>query len=216
MSNVLRADTGAPTIVVRCNVDARRTWWYDPFFDDWPLQKPLKIMKSIACSDVDIATISRSPDLIRRGLGSSSYWHIYVKGYTQFADAGSVGPGNVLFDYLCVYGGAARHDPGLATELSDPTAAVARLERRFADFDRFLRHSSDERSPYVATAAVSCVVEQHPLFVRSAPRDRFHWPLYRLGARVPIEVTALDGYHRLFLARLFGVVSVPCDFHFPA
>jgi hypothetical protein len=44
------------------------------------------------------------------------------------------------------------------------------------------------------------------------------WPsrdakaVYEAGSSMPVEASLLDGYHRLFAARLFGVRYVPADF----
>jgi hypothetical protein len=102
----------------------------------------------------------------------------------------------------------ARHwqnDPGRAADVGDPERLTALLERRFRDFALF---RDDPEAPAKMPPMRIVVTDGPPAPspTRSVKR------IYEAGREVPVETTTIDGYHRLFLARLFGHKAIPCDF----
>ena len=102
----------------------------------------------------------------------------------------------------------ARHwqnDPGREQDLRDESRLTALIRRRFDDFELF----RSRRDAAAETEPIRIVVPEGPpapIATRSIKR------VYELGREVPVETNTVDGYHRLFLAQLFGVAAYPCDF----
>jgi hypothetical protein len=113
-----------------------------------------------------------------------------------------IGPGNAYYDLLGSYW---KNDPARIADLGDETTLVALIRRRFEDFYLFRTH------PGAATEIEPlCLVAADGPPTPSLTRDVKL--VYEPGSEVPVETTTMDGYHRLFLARLFGLNRIPCDF----
>jgi SAM-dependent methyltransferase len=104
-----------------------------------------------------------------------------------------VGPGNSYFDYLTDY----------HSQVGDPTveqqvgwdATREYVERQFKSMDRMREAAS--------TPAVAEEIE--PLLAITSERTVGRLMIYEPGVTHPLAVTRLDGWHRLFAARVFGV-----------
>jgi len=142
-------------------------------------------------------------DLASNAMAGWIYWLLYVKGALQSADGGAVGPGNAYYDLLA--GHWKNNDPGRAADLSDEDRLAELVSRRFADFELF-------RSRPDAAHVMQPIRLVVPAGPPTPSRARGVKRIYEFDREVPVETTTIDGYHRLFLARLFGHTHAPCDF----
>jgi 2-polyprenyl-3-methyl-5-hydroxy-6-metoxy-1,4-benzoquinol methylase len=181
-------------------IDVRRTPWYDVFFDKFRFNSPRQLLAAVEEMDVEVEALACEPDFSVNGMGGWVYWLIYVKGALQRARGGAIGPGNVYYDLLARHG---NNDPGRVADYRDPSRLLTVVHRRFQDFDLFNTHPE---APLQAAPPRLVVAEGPPSPRRGVKR------IYKIGSEVPVETTTIDGYHRLFLARLFGHTQIPGDF----
>jgi hypothetical protein len=153
--------------------------------------------------EIDVNALSKSRESKNLGSEGWVYWFLFTKGYVQYMKAGEVEKGNVYFDYLTRHYFDQGHDPGSFWDLNVHDLAVERVARRYRDLD-WLREQASARSDPPPEAKPARVT------VDDRPRDPpLH--LYEIGAEPPIPVRHIDGWHRLFSARLSGLVSFPCE-----
>jgi hypothetical protein len=176
--------------------------WYDRFFDMFAFDSPERLLCAVEGREFNLDAVARERDLAVNGMGGWVYWLVYLKGALHRARGGAAGPGNPYYDLL------ARHwnkDPGRAADFADPDRLQALVKRRFDDFELF---RSDPEAPRKMSPIrlVRTDGPPTPTPTRSVKR------IYTFGSGVPVETTTIDGYHRLFLGRLFGHTQVPCDF----
>jgi hypothetical protein len=176
--------------------------WYDRFFKKFEFNSPEELLEAIRGLDLDADSLASNGDLPASDAAGWLYWALYLKGALQAPTGSAVGPGNVYYDLLARHG---NNDPGRIPDYSDPSRLLGVLQRRFRDFELF---RTDPEAP-LRTAPPRLVVMQGPVAPAST---RGLKRIYEIGKEVPVETTIIDGYHRLFLARLFGHKQVPCDF----
>jgi hypothetical protein len=123
-----------------------------------------------------------------------SYWLLYVKGYLQYREGGHVGDANVYLKYMTSHYLEGSHDAGLAAQFDDSDAAD-RLAYRFREFDSMLRGAPP--SP------ITVVVREMP------PANAKI--LYEVDSGAPVVASLIDGYHRLFVARLIGLAELAAE-----
>jgi len=182
-------------------IDVRQTAWYDRFFEKFAFDSPEGLLATVEGMQFDVDALARNGDLAE-DLAGWTYWLAYLKGAIECARGGSAGPGNVYYDLL---GRHWRNDPARASDIEDPSRLSALVRRRFDDFELFRTN----RDAPLAIEPLHIVITDGPP-KPSTTRDVKR--VYQFGREVPVETTTLDGYHRLFLARLFGHDRVPCDF----
>jgi methyltransferase family protein len=183
------------------SIDVGRTPWYDRFFKRFERPSVEELLTEIDTMDVAVDELVENGDLASNDLAGWVYWLVYLKGALQ-AQREPIGGANVYYALL------ERHwknDPGRAKDLTDPERLSALVSRRFHDFDLFRAGPDAMRK----TAPIQLVVTDGP---PAAVANRGVKRVYEAGNEVPIESSVIDGYHRLFLARLFGHKSIPCDF----
>jgi len=183
-------------------IDVKRTAWYDQFFNAFAFESPQELLTAVHRTDVDTEMLAQDRDFGENGMGGWVYWLIYVKGALQHAQGEALGAGNVYYDLL------ARHwkgDPGRVADYGNPERLRALVHRRFRDFALF-RANPDAPLEVEPLRLVVTKGPAAPSPTRSVKR------IYQIGSEVPVETTTIDGYHRLFLARLFGHAQMPCDF----
>src|SRR5207247_10576131 len=98
-----------------------------------------------------------------------------------------------------------KNDPGRTRDLRDPDRLTTLVGRRFNDFNLF-RADSD---------AMKTAVPLQVVVTQGLPATLTHRGVKRIYAfenEVQIETNVIDGYHRLFLARLSAHTQVPCNF----
>lgn len=184
-------------------IDVVRTVrWCDRFFSTFVFNSPGDLLEAIASTDCEVAPMVKSGDLSEYFMSGCTYWTLYIKGYLQYRKSGEVDPHNVYYAYLTTYFGPEKRDPGLSKTLADSSAARARVLKRFHDFDQFRAHAGDPQRllEHISPVKVTC---------RVAPTTDAK-PIYLIGSDLPFRAS-IDGYHRLFLARLFALDRLRCE-----
>jgi SAM-dependent methyltransferase len=189
-------DRGSPD---RVKVDVQKTALQKLFFASAQHSDGEQLIAEVQKMDIDLARAARNPDLDRELYSGRLYWMIFLKGYAQYCERRLLGPGNIYFDYITDYYAPSGHDPALCEALRDPLFAMERVASRFKDLDQFRRCPRDYRP------ATPIVIYQ------SGDPDTDNLVLYEAGTEKPIQAYAVDGWHRLFAARIFGATSIPAD-----
>ena len=187
--------TASASSAVRRHVDVARTVLQEKFFTTFNFESPDELCAAVGGMDVDVAALARSHDSRVEGYDGWVLWFVYLKGYLEYAQGGEVGPGNSYFDYLTDY----------HSQVGDPTveqqvgwdATREYVERQFKTMDRMREAASN---PAVAD-------EIEPLLAITSERTVGRLMIYEPGVTHPVAVTRLDGWHRLFAARVFGVTA---------
>jgi hypothetical protein len=176
-------------------IDIARVDWFDAFFSRMGSPSAEKILEAIGAADVDLQALEETGDLAEMAMSGWAYWTLYIKGYLDYSAGGQVTWDNVYLRYLVGYFGPRNHDPGLRETLVDPNAAVHRVALRYRDFDRFrnLQTSHPNGSP----------IDPPVLTIVDPPPDHAK-VVYEAGTGREVLPAVVDGYHRIFLARLFG------------
>jgi hypothetical protein len=180
-------------------VDTRRTRLQKLFFDVFAFKSREELFAAISEMEVGLDSLARSDDSQILVYSGWVYWFLFLKGYLRFAETGHVEDDNIYLDYLVRYYGPRNHDPGIASEMCEPEFARERTGTRFASMQ----------------AAASGAVEPgtwdtHPvLVIVRVPPPRFPLDVYAMDSRQPFPAALVDGWHRLFAARLWGVASLP-------
>jgi hypothetical protein len=185
-------------------VDGTRTPLTDKFFSTLDFDSAEDLLAAVASMELDLDAVAKCHDLAWDALGGWVYWVLYIKGYLQHKNSGMLGRGNVYYDYLTKYFGPRDYDPGLTRILADPAATTELISRRFRDFDFFrfrIAHDSDEARH---VDPVTVILSEPP------PNEDDAMRVYEVGSDAPLLASIIDGYHRLFLARLFKVERLPC------
>ena len=151
---------------------------------------------------LDVGKLATSYDLGTLALSGWTYWLLYLQGYAQFAQAKAVSDDNIYLTYLVKHFGPAGHDTGIASLLADREQARERVAARYRDCDAFRRCAAGDRSALREIAPLKIILRNPP-----TPDAKL---VYQTGSDVPVRAS-LDGYHRLFLARLFGVAGLPAE-----
>lgn len=183
-------------------IDVARVRWYDRFFKQYAFEEPDALLAAIDGQQVDVDALATNGDLRAHDLGGWVYWLAYIKGALQFAASNGIAPDNA---YRLLLARHWQNDPGREEDLRDEVRLTSLIKRRFDDFELF-RHRRDATGE---TEPIRIVVPDGP----PAPSaNRSTKRVYVSGSEVPVETTTVDGYHRLFLAKLFGARDYPCDF----
>jgi SAM-dependent methyltransferase len=179
-------------------LDVQRTALQELFFERWRLPRGERLLSEVRAMDLDLDRVAEAPDLISTPYGGQTYWLIFLRGYCQFQDAGTLGPGNIYYDYITKYYAPRGHDPGLCEAFKDRLFALQRVAARFGDVDRF-RHSPHAYVPEPVTVFQSSDAASDQLTV------------FELERNEPLHACAVDGWHRLFAARVFGATAISAE-----
>jgi SAM-dependent methyltransferase len=184
------------------DIDVGRTPWYDEFFKAFAFDSAEQLIAEAGRMDVDVRALVAEPDFVTKGMGGWVYWLIYLIGALQRRESGVSGPGNCYYDLLAEHW---TQDPGRAKDYTHATRLAELVSRRCDDFDLFLTN----REAPSKVAPLGLVIPRGPAVPTPACDVK---RIYEVHAEVPVETTIFDGYHRLFLARLFGHRQMRCDF----
>jgi SAM-dependent methyltransferase len=200
----------APYIKTIC-IDPNRTSWYDRFFSVCRFDSAEDLLSAIAGMQVDLDAVIGHNDLIRGGISGSVYWLLYIKGYLQYLHTNEISESNLYYTYLTTHLGQHVPNSGLAWILGDALSAAERIVQRYQDFEFF--RSSVAHDPNKANNVDPVIIVTAPDLPIAIPDQQPRWIklIYEVGSDAPLQATIVDGYHRLFLARLFGVEQLRCE-----
>lgn len=182
-------------------VDTVRTPWLDRFFTAMSFESPDDLLAAVAAMELDLDRMMKNRDLQLESTSGWLYWVLFIKGYLQYEQNGGAAYNTTYREYLTRYFGPQGEDPGIGSLLADPNGAAERATLRYKDFERFRAAR--------ASGATELTVDPIQLFVRTPPSEDAK-PLFLANSETPV-LASVDGYHRLFLARLFGVRQLACD-----
>jgi hypothetical protein len=184
------------------SIHVGKTSWYDRFFTMFKSDCLDDLLEAVAGFELDVDRLTKLYDLKRTGLSGWVYWLLYLKGYSQYVQSRCLDSRNVYVQYLQRHAAEQRHDPGLAALLRQMPEVVQRTRRRFEDAERLLGEPTIRNRALTELAPLTLVVRE--------PVSRRSLVVYVTHSEQPLRVSALDGFHRLFLARLAGVPSLRC------
>jgi hypothetical protein len=174
-------------------VDVQRTCLQERFFGNFSFENTDDLIAAVADMEVGLDSISRSKDASVLVYSGWVYWFLFLKGYLQYREAAEITDTNIYFNYLVRYYAPRGHDPGISTQLLDVNQARERVRERFENFDVVGDREADVLNvvePIVVT--VSDPMPHHPLRV------------YPVGAPDALGGRLVDGWHRLFSAKIAG------------
>ena len=180
-------------------VDTTRTQLQEHFFTVFAFDSREELFAAVEDMEIGLDSIARSHDSREAVYSGWVYWFLFLKGYLRFAEAGELEGDNIYLDYLIRYYGPRNHDPGIAFELRQPELARERAAWRFSSMQQAATAAADSEG-WTTEAILVLVRDQLPTF-----------PLYvyRVGAERPLTATLVDGWHRLFAARIWNVPALP-------
>ena len=182
-------------------IDVTRTCLQHTFFDRFPGDSTEEVLAAVAAHPLDLDEQASSEDARLMLYSGWTYWFLFLRGWLQYRDTGTIGPENVHVRYLITYFGQQTHDPGMGERLSEPANAMVAASSRFRDLSYFAR--GPKAAAYVP-APVRLWVEDPPAA---------HTPsVFITGREDPLLPRSIDGWHRLFAASLFRSQEVPCEF----
>ncbi len=179
---------------VEIEIDVHRSvQWFNAFFENFKYESPEALLKAVDEIDLHLDPASQFANAAS-AMSGWLYWLLYIRGYLEHRKSGNLTEDNVYYHYLTRYFGPQNRDPGLGKVLGDNQLAKTRVLQRFRDFQIF-REACAQGSQDVKE------YEPVALFPSSANVDVKQ--LFTVGSDVSLNA-GVDGYHRLFLARLFG------------
>jgi hypothetical protein len=198
----LSADRYIDGMRIPCSIDSK--YYYDEFFSTLDFGSSEDLLAAVAGMELDLKAMAKCHDLAGDVLSGWIYWVLYIKGYLQHKDAGMIRNNNVYYNYLTKYFEPQTQDPGLVQILEDPVATTERIALRFRDFDLF--RGCAAHNPGKAEGVDPVIV----ILSDPTSSEADVMLVYEVGSDTPLRASIIDGYHRLFLARLFEVERVPC------
>ncbi|MGY1643918.1 hypothetical protein ACI782_22650 [Geodermatophilus sp. SYSU D00703] len=177
-------------------LDVRRTDLHSRFFHVFQYRFASELLEDLEQLQLDHFSFGRSLDAQRSHYGGWHYWLLYLKGYTQYQALGTVDADNVYLRHLARGLTAQSVDPTLRS--SSAPAVTEMILRRFRDCDRLSRPATARQFAANELAPVTA-------FVRTPPSVEDMLTLYSVDSPEPTRARLVDGHHRLFAARLFGV-----------
>ena len=181
-------------------IDAERTCLQERFFAAFSFDSRDELLAAVGDMTARVDTLAQSVDSRVFVYSGWVYWFLFLRGYLEFMESGELAAHNVYLDYLTRYYGPRGHDPGMTYDLVDPERARARVERRFSLLGAAAAASAEPDR--------GCDVDAVVVVVGALPPD---YPLrvFPVGSPEPLIGRLVDGWHRLFAARLGGVSSLP-------
>jgi SAM-dependent methyltransferase len=174
-------------------MDVSRTRLQEKFFSTFEFDSSEDLLTAVDRMEVDVGTLARSHDSRFAGYDGWVLWLLYLKGFLQYSKTKEVGPGNAYFEYVSEYHEQVG-DPVVSLEVGWDTAAEY-VKRQFENMDRMRSRASDP----------ALVEEIPPLRAIVKDDQKGTLYLYEPGAEHPIVAARVDGWHRLFAARVFDV-----------
>jgi SAM-dependent methyltransferase len=182
------------------DIDINKTPLYQKFFSKFQFDSLHELLNAVDGMPVDLEALVKSDDW-KSGLGGWVYWLLFLKGYLQYTKAGTIGPDNIYYNYMVTYFNQQGHDPAMYSYWTDPQIATKRVELRFRDLHFFHNQVSGNATDSYNMAPLKIIVSDPP------PPGALL--IYQVGSDTPLQARRLDGWHRLFSARLCGIQKLP-------
>ena len=183
----------APSDGEQRHVDVARTVLQRKFFDTFNFETTDELLAAVEGMNVDVTALARSRDARVEGYDGWVLWFVFLRGYLEYARTRNVGPGNPYFDYL-----SAHHDQALDPIVGQNVGWGSTLEYIMGQFEGTDRMRNAAGAPDVSE-------EIPPITVFTGDGAVQRTLVYETGAPEPVGATRVDGWHRLFSARLFEV-----------
>jgi SAM-dependent methyltransferase len=143
--------------------------------------------------DLTIEDASQLPEYFI-GLSGWVYWYFFLKGYHNYKIAGDVLGDDIYCEYLKKYFSDINVDPELKLIIDDDAQLTHRVALRYQILTRF-----NEEQSWTA----------EPLSVIDIKSAEANVALRELGKDIPFTCRALDGYHRIFCAKIINISKAP-------
>lgn len=175
-------------------VDPSASTVHRAFFEAWDYRDTETLLAAVQATDAPVTALAANRDA-HHGYSGWVYWFLYLKGWLHYRQTREAGPGNPYFDYMTEHFAPDAADVAIGRALGDPDVAEELIRRRFADLDRFHEARGADVAGETAPvrAIVGAVAPSNPLKLADA------------GGGESIAARRVDGWHRLFGARAFGV-----------
>jgi hypothetical protein len=177
-------------------VDVARTGLHRRFFERFGGQFA-DVIATVNAEPFDAKAIVSSTECVKFVYSGSSYWLLYLRGFLEFHASGTLGRGNVYVDYFIDHYLPGPFDPKLRGTIPNEAAALTRVSRRFADMQRVL----EARRPGAG------MLEPVRILASQKASDD-HLEVQAATTGLVVKARAVDGWHRLFAARLGGVSTI--------
>jgi SAM-dependent methyltransferase len=181
------------------HVDVTRTVLQKKFFDTFEFDTTDQLLAAVEGMNVDVRALARSRDARVDGYDGWVLWFLFLRGYLEYARTRKVGPGNAYFDYL-----SAHHDHALDPIVAQKVGLGSTSDYIMRQFEGMDRLRDAAGSPEVSE-------EIPPIQVFTSDLAGQRSLVYEPDAPDPISATRVDGWHRLFSARLFEVPQLRMD-----
>lgn len=178
-------------------LDLNRSYFkfLDNFFSRFDV-KDLKglgdILDIVLRKEFELSSCRDSKDY-RLGISGWLYWYYYLKGYKEYIDLGIVDSYNSYLNYLVAYYEDTKFDPDFESIIADRSKLVGRIAKRFDTTRSMMKGEKDI----------------FPITLFNLQQDNERNRLYMTGSSNRFSCEYIDGYHRLFSARLFHVDEIP-------
>jgi hypothetical protein len=182
-------------------IDTTRTEWYDRFFSTLEFDSAEELLAGLP--EFELGAIARCRDL-ELFLEGWLYWVLYLRGYLEYRHTGVVDERNVYSEFMTRFYLPSGYEPPLAEAMRDPRSRLERITRRYRDCALLHQMGSNGSRNLEAVDAVAVSLCNSSRGV--------HRYVYEAGSSTPLPASWIDGYHRLFAARLFGVERLQCEF----
>jgi hypothetical protein len=141
-----------------------------------------------------------APDDSDKLTSGASYWASMIRGYAEYRSAGTVAEDNAYLHAFRTTLRSDQLDPKLTARLQSDRQIVERVVNRFRDVDALAKGQD---------AALSI----HPVRVINPLDEEGKNLVVHAESGRQMRNTHIDGYDRVFWARLFGITRLPAIFH---
>ena len=182
-------------------IDTQRTCLQRVFFSHFAFDSSEDLVAAVGEMRVGVDTIALSRDLRQQLYSGWIYWFLFLRGFLDFREVGDVEDDNVYLQYMVKYYAPRGQDPGVVETFLDPKRAKLRTLVRFEWMTTFADAAASGRLN---------VTDINPtLVVVRDPIPEYPLRVFAVGAADSLGGSLVDGWHRLFGARLFGLASIP-------